>query len=158
MAPIKALGRLLYFLPLFGLAALFGPATPFRLEPGLAFVFAAAYARFGALAAGARGASEALLAAETFPFLAAALALHGGLAPADLIRSAALAALLWAALLSAEDLFIPRRAGFAFALVYCAAAAACGALVPALPGAAQAAASILAIVITRYAAARRERR
>jgi len=105
MKAAEGLFRLLYHLPLLGAALLMQGGLDAAPPAGLAFAVAAAYARLAALGSGASILEQALLMAETLPYLAFAAVFAGG---ADklgaLVKVAEFAAA--GALLAAAELFL----------------------------------------------------
>lgn len=155
--------RLLYHAPLLGAALLLPGSLASPPAAGLAFAVAAAYARTAALASGASALEEALLLAETLPYLAYCAVFAGGARSGAALLSLAECAVAGAALLLAEFLVLDeeRRARLdglgraAAATVFAIAAALCGIAMALTPAAAFLGAAAAVGLLCAYAIRRR---
>lgn len=155
MAVTRLLGRLALFLIPMAAAAATAPSALEAIGPAYIMAAFLAFGRLAAFASGERGASEALLMAESLPFAAFCAAWGASLGMGETLAWTLAAGAGAAALASLEDLAFPRNRGFALVALFWTLLGALAWLATATGPFGLAAAATVTAGLTRYAASRR---
>jgi hypothetical protein len=163
MRVAEGLFRLLYHVPLLGAAILLQGSLDAAPAAGLSFAIAVAYARIAALGSGATAREEAILLAETLPYLAFGAVFPGGTGTLRAFVATAEFVAAGAALLAAERFFLDdaRRIRMdslgkaAAATLFVAAAASAGFAIAAVRPAPFLGSAVIVTALCAYAVRRR---